>query len=612
MRNNLKIIFFRLSLVLIFYTVTRMIFVLNYPSAFEEVNFWDKALAGLYGVRFDLAITFILNLPIILFWSLPIPKVLNHPVTRKIVDGIFVLWNVFWLGCNLADMEYFKFSGRRSTIDIFWQGQDVSDQAGQLIWNFIHIIILITLLVFFFYRIYKANFSEAKFKKTNWWKSIVSILIVLVTSFVFIRGTTGSKSLRPGHAFVFKDEVLGHLALNTPFMVIRNLKKGIVNRRKYFKSRDELLSHLESNQNLSFSYKNHNVIIIIMESFALEYLGHDDGIGYMPFTLSLTKDGLFFPYNYANGRRSIEALPSILASIPNMSDHSFINSIYQSNYFNGIGDLLKEHGYHTSFFHGGKNGTLGFDTFSRLAGMDHYYGQFEFPDPKDEDISYWGIHDWPFFVYFADKLSTFPTPFVSAIFSLSSHQPYIIPPSFKQKVPKGYDDIKSSIYYADQSLRNFFERIKDKPWYKDTLFVITADHTSLKLKKKYYNEMGDYLVPLIFYHPSVDLSNFDNQKVTQHIDIVPSILDFLGIDNCKRILMGRSVFAGPREFAVNYNSDIYRIMTKKHVYHYSNEEFKEKIPEKYLTKLKAYIQYYNNSLIDNSLHKDGFCFTRGK
>ena len=276
---------------------------------------------------------------------------------------VFLFFGMFFGYVVILDMEYFKISGLRSTIDIFWQGQDVSDQAGQLIWHFVHIIILIILCIFFFYRIYKANFADARFKKITWWKSILSILIVLMTSFVFIRGKTGSKSLRPGHAFVFKDEVLGHVALNTPFMVIRNLNKGTVKRKTYFRNRDELLSHLESNQNQSFSYKKHNVVVIIMESFAMEYLGHDDGVGYMPFTLSLTSKGLFFPYNYANGRRSIEALPSILASIPNMSDHSFIISIYQSNYFNGLGDLLKKHGYHTSFFHGGKNGTLGLILF---------------------------------------------------------------------------------------------------------------------------------------------------------------------------------------------------------------------------------------------------------
>ena len=74
--------------------------------------------------------------------------------------------------------------------------------------------------------------------------------------------------------------------------------------------------------------------------------------------------------------------------------------------------------------------------------------------------------------------------------------------------------------------------------------------------------------------------------------------------------MGRSVFTGPREFAVTFSSGVYKVMTKDSVFRYGDPGITEKMPEQYLTKLKAYIQYYNNSLIDNSLHRNGFCFKR--
>jgi phosphoglycerol transferase MdoB-like AlkP superfamily enzyme len=606
MRSNLKIIFFRIFQVLAFYTVTRIIFVLNYPSAFEQVDFIDQIFAGLHGIRFDLAVIFISNLPIILFWSLPLTRLKNHSITRKIVDGLFIVNNSFWLCTNLADMAYFKFSGRRSTIDILWLSQDASDQSTQLVYHFIHILFLIIACVFFFYRIYMANQSDDRFQKSNPLKSILVILLVLVVSFVVIRGKSGSKPLRPGHAFIFEKDILGHLALNTPFMVIRNLKKKSAIRTNHYTDRKELMSLLESKQDTSLNFKGHNVVVIIMESFALEYLGHKDGVGYTPFLLELSKKSLFFDNAYANGRRSIEALPSILASIPSYDNHSFINSIYQSNQYNGVGDILKNHGYHTSFFHGGKNGTMGFDIFSKLSGLDHYYGQFQFPNATKEDTGYWGIHDGPFFQFFEKKLSGFKSPFLSVFFSLSSHQPFEVPSSFK--VQTEVDPMKVSLYYADASLKHFFEVAKTKPWYKDTLFIITGDHTSLKLKQDYQTERGDYLVPLLFWHPSVDLSKYDSSKITQHIDIVPSILDFVGVDSCKRVLLGQSVFAGENEFAVSYNSGVFKIFTKEKVYHFGTDQQQEDIPERILKKLKAYIQYFNNSLIDNSLHRDGFCF----
>lgn len=608
MKNNLKNIFYRLLLVLIFYSVTRIFFVLNYPSAFVDVNFWDKTLAGLYGVRFDLAVALILNFPLFFYYLLPFPKIINHKYSRKITDLVFILNNCFWLATNLADMEYFKFSGRRSTVDIIWLGQDVSDQSTQLIYYFIHIIALIILTSFAFYKIYKSNIAEKSFEKVHLGKSLISILLLFIFSFAGIRSRIGSRPLKPGNAFIFKKEILGHLALNTPYMVFRNLKPNNLKRVNFFTDQQQLRSLLTSPYNEKLNFRNHNVVIIIMESFAAEYLGHDDGVGYMPFTLSLAQEGLSFSNNFANGRRSIEALPSILASIPSFNDHSFINSIFQSNEFNGIGDILKKYGYHTSFFHGGKNGTMGFDIFSKLAGMDHYYGLFEFPNAQTEDIGYWGIHDGPFFQFFADKLNEITKPFVTAIFSLSSHQPYNIPDSFKPSVPTDYDDVKASLYYSDTALKNFFEKIQNYDWYKKTLFIITADHTSLKFKDSYKNEQGDYLVPLIFFHPEVDLKLYAKDHVTQHIDILPSILDFLGIYNCKRVLLGESVFASTKDVAFNYSAELYRILTDKTIYHFGNKVAEERIPEDKLMKLKAYIQYYNNSMIDNTLHKDGFCF----
>ena len=132
-----------------------------------------------------------------------------------------------------------------------------------------------------------------------------------------------------------------------------------------------------------------NVVLIIMESFSKEYSGYLNGNdGYMPFLDSLMQESLHFPNAFANAKKSLEALPAILASIPALMETPFVSSPYSANKINSLPRQLKNSGYHTSFFHGGINGTMGFDDFAR-------------------------------------KLNTFPRPFFTCLFSLSSHHPYI-------------------------------------------------------------------------------------------------------------------------------------------------------------------------------------------
>ena len=134
-----------------------------------------------------------------------------------------------------------------------------------------------------------------------------------------------------------------------------------------------------------------NIVIIIVESLSAEFTGiGNPGHGYTPFLDSLAEKGLYFKNRFANGRRSIDAPPSILAGLPHLRDETFFCAEFKT--LHGLGTVLKSHGYNTSFFHGGKNGTMFFDVFSRRMGFDDYYGLNEYPNPQDSD-GIWGIYD---------------------------------------------------------------------------------------------------------------------------------------------------------------------------------------------------------------------------
>src|SRR5690606_14279042 len=140
--------------------------------------------------------------------------------------------------------------------------------------------------------------------------------------------------------------------------------------------------------------------------------------------------------------------------------------------------LLGEKGYETAFFHGAPNGSMGFSAYMQLAGIKNYYGKNEYNNDDDFD-GIWGIWDEPFMQFMAKKLDTFKQPFFSSFFSLSSHHPFKVPEHYAGKFPKGQLPLHEPIGYVDNALRQFFNTASKSEWYKNTLFVIVADHASM-------------------------------------------------------------------------------------------------------------------------------------
>jgi uncharacterized sulfatase len=431
------------------------------------------------------------------------------------------------------------------------------------------------------------------------------------------------KPLRPNIAFSIEPSKLGNVVLNTPFNIFMTLGIDPIEAVDYFKDPQEVLTILSdwNEQKKSIALPKHdtaqNVIIIILESFSSEYMGINNPYkGYTPFLDSLAKSNLFFPNHFANGKTSMVAAPSILASIPGLMEEPYITSLYQTNTLNALGTQLNKNGYHTSFFHAAKNGSMCFDAFTKNADFTHYYGLNEYTGNKENFDGNWGIYDEPYLEYFTKTINTFPQPFASCVFTLSSHQPYSIPNQYSNVFPKGDLEIHETIGYVDYALKKFFKEAQKETWYKNTLFVITADHTHMRSKQEYMNTRGDYNVPLIFFHPS-DKLVADTSLIANQIDIMPSILDYLQIVNTNPALLGQSVFGKQpnHDYAVNFSNNTYRVFLKDYyiegaqdnefvIKNYKDEWMRE-VNEKEKKFIQAIIQYYNNGMIKNTYYNWG-------
>jgi phosphoglycerol transferase MdoB-like AlkP superfamily enzyme len=365
-----------------------------------------------------------------------------------------------------------------------------------------------------------------------------------------------------------------------------------------------------------------NVVIIILESFSNEYIGYfNKGESYTPFLDSLFQQSHLFVRAYANGKRSIEGIPSVIAGMPSLSETPYISSNYSSNKIDALGSILKNKGYITSFFHGGHNGTMGFEYFTKIAGYDNYYGLNEFSGNEEDYDSKWGVFDKPFLLFSAKEISNYAKPFVASIFTLSSHHPFLLPKSYLYKGPKKIKHpILRTIKYTDDALKSFFEYAQKQAWFKNTLFVITADHTGPDLSKKASTMAGIFQIPIAYYMPDKIKPKVD-YRVTQQIDIMPTILHYLGY-NSKFYAFGNSMRDSlEKGFAINYCLNTYQLFSDSLLYHYFNDESLrllkpysdtmliqnwnkdyEIITKQMERKTKAIIQTYNNALIKNKTY----------
>jgi phosphoglycerol transferase MdoB-like AlkP superfamily enzyme len=310
-------------------------------------------------------------------------------------------------------------------------------------------------------------------------------------------------------------------------------------------------------------------------------------------------------------------MPSILASVPSL-ETPYIISHYANNKVDGLPSLLRRKGYYTAFFHGAPNGSMGFDSFAKMAGFDDYFGLDQYPFKEDFD-GMWGVWDEPFFKFFASKLDTFQEPFMTSIFSISSHHPFKVPDKYKNKFRKGPAPIVEVVGYTDFALKEFFKEISTSTWFKNTLFVITADHTNESIHKEFQNSFGSYSIPVIFYKPDGSLRGNKNM-IAQQIDIMPTILSYLNFDE-EYIAFGNNLLDESNEsFAFNTNGNTYHLYMNDHLLEMIDNKpvslFDYKVDKLLMTnvidekpdlrkqmeeKLKAIIQTYNARLLDNNM-----------
>ncbi|MGM9733579.1 MAG: LTA synthase family protein, partial [Prevotella sp.] len=583
---------FLINLIIIYmaYGVCRVAFVMENWGMFAPDFQWSSVPEMLHGAwMFDTSAILYTNILYALLMLIP----LHYKETRRwqmTAKWVYMTVNGVCIAANLADCVYFKYTMRRTTNTVFSEFSNEGNIGSIIGVEFLRHWYLVLLFIIIMWGMWKFYSMDSDIRKKNHSckprdRKLLRYYVVQTLCFglfipLCICGMRGgaTTAVRPitisnANQYVAHPQEAG-IVLNTPFSLIRTIGKKVFEIPDYMTEEEmnALYSPLRNNQLsiISNQSSNKNVVILIVESFGREYIGGynkwlDGGKykGYTPFVDSLMQHSQTFLYSYCNGRKSIDGMPSILSAIPMFVEPFFLTPA-SMNDVSGIAGELKNKGYYSAFFHGAENGSMGFQAFARKTGFIDYFGRTEYDADKrfggDKDFDgMWAIWDEPFLQFFAAKMSEFKQPFVSAVFTASSHHPYTIPEQYKDVYKEEGIIIHKCIRYTDNALRLFFEKAKTQPWYKNTLFVITSDHTNLSDHAYYQTDLGGFCSPIIFFDPSGDMKPGMRNAIAQQIDIMPTILSYLGYGR-KYVAFGCDLLTTKDEdtWAVNYLNGIYQ------------------------------------------------------
>jgi phosphoglycerol transferase MdoB-like AlkP superfamily enzyme len=588
---------YNLLMVYVVYFIARIAYLLENWSYFSpNLSFGHimEMLAG--GLVFDTSAILVTNIPYIVMMLFPLHQKETN-IYQQVSKGVFLFINGLALAVNLCDAVYFRFTMRRTTTTIFSEFSNEGNLGGIFLTETLrhwYLVLLFVFIVWLMYRLYRT--AGLYRRELVWWRYDVATLLSLAAFapvvVAGIRGgfTTAVRPITISNANQYVDRpVEAALVLNTPFSLYRTIGKAVFVVPDYYQDEKEMTSvyvpiHVP-NDTIPMTKKN--VVVLIVESFGREYIGalnknleNGQYKGYTPNVDSLISKSITFTRSFCNGRKSIDGMPSILSSIPMFVEPFFLTPS-SMNHVSGIASLLAGEGYETAFFHGAQRGSMGFMAFARSTGFQQYYGREDYDEDKrfggDDDFDgMWAIWDEPFLQYYATKMSEMKEPFMTAVFTASSHHPYEIPEKYKDVYPEEGIIMHKCIRYTDMAIGKFFETASKQPWFNNTIFVMTSDHTNMSDHDYYQTDLGGFCSPIIIYEPgNPDCQPEMQDKIAQQIDILPTVMGMLHYSK-PYFGFGIDVLNTSAEdtWAVNYLNGIYQYVKHGHVLQFDGQQTK--------------------------------------
>ncbi|AFV98525.1 MULTISPECIES: LTA synthase family protein [unclassified Sulfuricurvum] len=318
--------------------------------------------------------------------------------------------------------------------------------------------------------------------------------------------------------------------------------------------------------------KPKNLVIFIQESMGSQFVGFSGGdVSITPNLEKLSHEGIAFTNLFSNGTRSIQGLAGMSSGyLPLPGEGVVKRNKSQSDFFT-VASLLKPLGYKSSFIYGGEGRFDNMRSWYMGNGFDEVIEQKDYENPGF--VSTWGVSDEDLVLKANEKFKAHAAKgekFVSVMFSSSNHSPFELPEGKIEFIAgKPKNGVENAVKYADFAIGRLFELAKKESYYKDTVFVIVADHN--------IRVYGDDLVPVNMFHipalivaEGVKAEKFD--LLSTQPDVLATALDLIGV-NLTYPVLGHSIYSDKKQeialmlfndtFALRYRNKVAVIQPNK-------------------------------------------------
>ncbi|MGI9543917.1 MAG: LTA synthase family protein [Cyclobacteriaceae bacterium] len=456
--------------------------------------------------------------------------------------AIYTFFCLFFLTFLVAlDMELFQFWGYRldATPLAFIDSPKLmfASASSSPLALLILGIIIIGLIFSYLYRKYVHSISRL-------WlvlhPAYLALFLFLTACLILpIRGGIQLAPLNQSDVYFSKNNFANQAALNVPWNFFRSISKRTYSKHNpySFMEMDDAKAIVDSlYKPVSFakelqiqSVSNPNVLIILWESFTAKAVEALNGKyqGITPQFDMLASEGILFTNFYASGDRSAKGLVALLSGYPAQPTESIIKIPNKTSQLPVLSQDFKDLGYRTSFYHGGELSFANMKSYLVQGGFDEIIDKSDF-DQADMN-SKWGAHDHVLFDRWAIDMAQTKEPFFSVVFTLSSHEPFEVPmePQFAG------DDLESlylnSLYYTDQSLGKFVDEIKQRPWYRNTIVIVLADHGHRLLDNSQRYHPDKYHIPMLWLGGALQTTDTLVHQVASQTDLPATLLHQLNL-----------------------------------------------------------------------------------
>ena len=382
-----------------------------------------------------------------------------------------------------------------------------------------------------------------------WYVRPLLAFLVLAVGILGARSTLGHRPLNPAFVAFSSDPLINDLTLNSSYSVLFSAKQ-MASEEDAFRfypplKRTEIIQEVQNNMNVekdvfkdntlpsyafhkaSYQGKPKNIVILLLESHGARYVSGLNGLHLSPHLDQLMKEGWAFSRLYATGTRSVRGIEAVISGFVPTPSRSTVKLNKSQHQFFTLAHMLKTKGYHTQFIYGGESHFDNMKSFFLGNGFIDMQDLPTFNQPKF--VGSWGASDQDLYTHAHEnfvKLNKEEKPFFSLVFSSSNHSPYEYPDNVIEKYNTPKQTVENAVKYADFALGEFLEKAKQSEYWKDTVFIVVADHDA--------RSYGPQAIPISHFHiPGIifgkDIPAKMDSRLTSQIDIPPTLLSLAGI-----------------------------------------------------------------------------------